>query len=367
MTMDCLELENRIKKCSRLYIYGSGIVAYGVYKAIQKLFIKETDSFVVSDKHTNPSTYTGLEVIDVSDFSVKMTNDDLVIVATPPEYHKGIEKTLNSITFMNYILLTPDLEYELMGSYLKMTEGITCIEDIICKTDTITKDIKVFMAVSHNDKQLLNEYTEEEYVTKIQVGKAYTDIIIDNVKCFDDYNENISILNPLYGELTATYNIWKNYQHEIMGLFHYRRILDVNAEKLAAFDEDKVDVILPLPFVCYPDASGQYGRYLCSEDIEIMKDVVFEQYPELKDEVMACLKGHLLYNYNMLIARKEVFIDYCQWIFPLLEEITNRCEKYQRERQTRYIGRIGEVLTSVYFTLNNKNWKITHAPKIWRV
>ena len=69
----------------------------------------------------------------------------------------------------------------------------------------------------------------------------------------------------------------------------------------------------------------------------------------------------------MLIAKKEVFNDYCEWLFPMLEEITDRCEKIQRERMSRYIGRIGEVLTSLYFLINDKKWKITHAPKIWRV
>ena len=38
----------------------------------------------------------------------------------------------------------------------------------------------------------------------------------------------------------------------------------------------KIDVILPLPFVCYPDASGQYGRYLMPEDIYVMHEVLQE-------------------------------------------------------------------------------------------
>lgn len=367
MNIDYLELENRIKKCSRLYIYGAGIIGYGVYKAVQSLFEKEAKAFVVTNKQNTQDTYADSVVIDVNEYASMMKNGDLVIVATPPEYHQDILNTLIHINCYNYMLLTPKLEYDLMGAYLKHSYGITCIEDIIYEIDTISSDIKIFMAVSHNDKSLINTYEEADYISKIQIGKACTSTILNEAIYFDDYNDNISKLNPLYGELTATYNIWKNYQHEIMGLFHYRRILDVSTQKFALFYDNKIDVILPLPFVCFPDTSGQYGRYLCSEDVDIMKSVIFEYYPELEDKVTEVLNGPLLYNYNMLISRKEVFNDYCKWIFPLLEEITNRCEKTQRERLPRYIGRIGEILTSLYFCINNKKWKITHAPKIWRV
>ena len=367
MNIDYIEFENRIKKCSRLYIYGAGIIGYGVYKAIFELYDKNTVAFIVSDKSNNSVKYAGVDVIDVHEYSKLMKQNDLVVVATPPEYHNDIERTLTDINCFEFVLLIPELEYGLMGAFLKKEAGITCVEDIICETDTIPADIKVFMAVSHNDKELKNSYTEEDFVLKMQVGKSNTDVIHREAAVFDDYKDNISSQNNLYGELTATYSIWKHYQHEIVGIFHYRRTLDVKPKHLVLFNEDKIDVILPLPFVCYPDASGQYGRYLCSEDVEIMKEVVFKRYPEFKEKVIELLNGPLLYNYNMLIAKKEVFNDYCEWLFPMLEEITDRCEKIQRERMSRYIGRIGEVFTSLYFLINDKKWKITHAPKIWRV
>ena len=79
------------------------------------------------------------------------------------------------------------------------------------------------------------------------------------------------------------------------------------------------------------------------------------------------MKSPYLYNYNILIARKEVFDDYCGWLFPMLRQIADRCEKEKRDRMPRYIGRIGEVMTSLYFMRNKKNWKITHGEKVWRI
>lgn len=139
-------------------------------------------------------------------------------------------------------------------------------------------------------------------------------------------------------------------------------------EQTQLLQTGKIDVILPLPFVCYPDASGQYQRYVVSQDLEIMMQVLKEREKEaVYESCQAILKMPYLYNYNMLIARKAVFDDYCGWLFPLLEEIAKRCEKEKRNRAPRYMGRIGEVLTSLYFMRNEKNWNVTHAEKVWRV
>jgi len=290
------------------------------------------------------------------------------LVATPEEYHAQIAEMLMANACQNFAFLTSHLEYCLMGEYLKMTEGIRCIEDeeIVFDTEKATLDARIYMAISHNDKKLAKTYAEESFVKKIQVGTALTDTVLAGVDLFDNVGENISAENPIYGELTATYHAWKNDLHDIMGLFHYRRVLKVTEEQLRILGTDKADVILPLPFVCCPDASGQYGRYLCREDIDIMLEVLKDNYSGLYDKVNEVLKGKHLYNYNMLIAKKEVYQDYCAWLFSLLEEIAKRCETVPRNRLPRYIGRIGEVLTSVYFMINEKNWKIVHAEKVWR-
>lgn len=359
-------IKESIEKCNRLFIYGAGIIGYGVYEAVRELYKCSASSFIVSDSNDNPKEYAKLSVITISEYCKQKETGDLILVATPPEYHETIVVTLKLYNCNEYILITPDIEYSLMGSYFKQFIGITCIEDIICTNHTIPNDTTVYMAISHKDKLLTKQYIEPEYVKKIQVGKANTDFINTDADCFDNVYDNISELNSLYGELTATYEIWKNYKHDITGIFHYRRILDVTHKDLCVFNNG-VDVILPLPFVCYPDSSGQYGRYLCNEDIEIMKDVLYEMHPELEADIKKALNGKYLYNYNMLIARKEVFNDYCEWLFPMLSKITKRCEESNGNRFPRYIGRIGEVLTSLYFSINIRKWKITHAPKIWRV
>ena len=366
MVLSYEQLKNKIKNADKLFIYGAGVVAYGAYEAIGMLCEKRIDAFIVSDSAENKKSLAGVAIKQVSE-ELFDGERNFVLVATPEEYHAQIAEMLKANACKNFAFLTSYLEYCLMGEYLKKTEGIRCIEDEkIVFAEKATLDACVYMAISHNDKKLAKTYDEESFVKKIQVGVALADVVLTEADLFDNVGENISTENPIYGELTATYHAWKNDLHDIMGLFHYRRVLNVTKEQLRILSTGKADVILPLPFVCYPDASGQYGRYLNQEDIEIMLEVLRDSYPGLYDKAIEVLKGKHLYNYNMLIAKKEVHQDYCAWMFPLLAEIAKRCEAVSRERLPRYIGRIGEVLTSVYFMINEKNWKIVHAEKVWR-
>lgn len=349
----------------RCYLYGAGIIAYGAYKAMQELFGLTIEAFLVTDKSGQPVQIEGVPVFRLEEYK-DFLQESFILIATPEEYHKYIEKELLKRKLYRYQKLDSHAEYELMGRYYKKVMGVSLIEDHPIEKETNTGvEACVYMAVSHKDKKISGHYQEEPWVKKIQVGAALTDTRIAEIT--DEGAESLSEKNALYGELTASYYIWKYNKQKITGLFHYRRILHITRRQLSLLSEGKVDVILPLPFICFPDASGQYRRYLLPEDIDVMTEVLKEREPEEYGRLLAILKSPYLYNYNMLVARKEVFDHYCRWMFPLLEEIAERCEKTERKRMPRYIGRIGEVLTSLYFTRNEKSWNITHAKKIWRV
>lgn len=348
----------------KVYLYGAGIIAYGAYKAIKTVYDCTIEGFLVSDKSGQPRQIEGIPVYLPEECGNDLS-ECLIVIATPEEYHDSIERHLIQLQFLNYRKLDSHLEYDLMGRYLKEKIQSSLIEDhSIERTVECSNDVCVYMAVSHKDKKLNRTYDEEPWVKKIQVGAALTDIRISELT--DEGEDSLSAENAIYGELSATYYAWKYNRCGITGLFHYRRILRITKEQLSLLEINKVDVILPLPFVCCPDASGQYGRYILSQDIEVMKNVLKEWEADEYESFIAILDNPYLYNYNMLIARKEVFDDYCSWLFPLLKEITDRCEKVERKRMPRYIGRIGEVLTSLYFIRNKKNWNITHGEKIWR-
>lgn len=348
-----------------VYLYGAGIIAYGIYKAVQELWGITVKGFLVTDKSGQPDLIDGIPV-----YSLKECREDLsesfILIAAPAEYQDSMEQELMRMGLTSYRRLDAHSEYELMGKYLRKVQGISFIEDYQTDRAVIrNEDACVYMAVSHKDKMLKGIYNEELWIQKIQAGAALTDKRI--LELTDEGKDSLSAENDLYGELTAAYYAWKHNRKRITGLFHYRRVLRITGEQLYLLKTKKIDVILPLPFVCFPDASGQYGRYILPRDIEIMKQVLKECERENYIELENLLKSPYLYNYNILIARKEVFDDYCGWLFPMLRQIADRCEKEKRDRMPRYIGRIGEVMTSLYFMRNKKNWKITHGEKVWRI
>lgn len=359
--MEYIELSRRLCQEEELYIYGAGVVAYGACKAVQELFSVNCKCYLVTERQDNPDEIGGIPVKEIGEIAEKQT---YILIATPEQYHQEIVELLRRLGHKNFDVLDSHLEYCLMGEYLAKIVGCKRLEDF-GSVSTKVYDVCVGMAVSHGDRQLQSQYQEPFWVQKIQVGAALADRKIAEIQ--DHIGDNISLRNALYGELTASYWMWKNAPHEVMGLFHYRRILRASEEVLSLLQQGDIDVILPLPFVCYPDASGQYGRYLTKEDQMILWDVLAEFDSAVCERAERVLREPYLYNYNMLIARREVYEDYCGWMFPLLFEMEKRCVKLNIERLPRYIGRMGEVLTSIYFLLNEKKWKIVHGEKCWRI
>jgi len=354
-----------LPQCREACIYGAGVIAYGAYKAVRELYHIRINCFLVTNGEGQPEQIDGIPVTALQK-APRNYAKGFIIVATPEEYHKDIVHCLREKQYGFYSLLDSHNEYILMSRYLKKVQDLKLLEDCRVNGKTDKPDsIGIYMAVSHRDKPLKGVYHEAPWVKKIQAGAALTDSRIADIT--DEGADSLSMQNALYCELSASYYVWKHNTCDVTGLFHYRRVLNITEEQLHLLEIKKVDAILPLPFVCYPDASGQYGRYLLPEDIRAMRGVLQEYETDNMSEIDAILKSPYLYNYNMLVARREVFNDYCDWIFPLLKEIADRCEKEDRKRLPRYVGRIGEVLTSLYFMMNKQKWQIAHAEKIWRI
>ena len=75
------------------------------------------------------------------------------------------------------------------------------------------------------------------------------------------------------------------------------------------------------------------------------------------------MKGPYQYTYNLVCARREVFDDYCSWLFEITEHMENRYGKEVPELiETRAFSYIAEVLTNIYF-MTHKNLRILHAEK----
>lgn len=362
----------QIEKAEGLIIYGAQVVAYGVYVAIKEVAGRIPNAFVVSSIDNNPLNIDG---IPVTEFNENISSSSLVIVATPEIYHENIKNKLKQLGIGKSLYVDTHMEYLIMSEYFRKMDRFTLLEDIsslkynesmqLSERDKTLSGVNMYMAKFHRDPILIGNYHIPSWIQPIQVGAALTDNRIAGLQ--DNTGDNISLKNPNYSELTAMYWVWKNRSDEYMGICHYRRMLVLDNNDISKIKQNHINVVLPLPFVCYPDTSGQYGRYITIEDQEKMflalKEVSADYY-ELAKQI---LKEPYLYNYNMFLADYQTYCDYCSWLFPILKRAEELCESEGRVRKDRYIGYFGEVLTAIYYLSNINNLKIAHVEKRWMV
>ncbi len=358
-------LYKKIQEAEEVWIYGAGVVAYGIYKALIKVFGIVPEAFIVSHAQ-GKNEMDGICVKSIESLEC-WNNKKLMIIATPEIYHMEIEVILNEKGIINCIYVDTHIEYLLMSEYFKKetTFQILPCEDDLIQDNTQEIEVSVYMAKSHMDKKLQSVVEYGEFVRPIQVGATLTTEQIAST--VDNIGDNISLKNRNYSELTATYWVWKNVRSEYKGICHYRRQLLVGKRQMNWVKSNQVDVILPLPFVCYPDTKGQYGRYINEEDRCILMRALNEISPEYAKAAEEILKKQYLYNYNMLIAREDIFDKYCAWMFPILFYAEELRAQVKPGAEDRFAGYFGEVLTAIYFLKNKDIFKIVHAEKKWYV
>ncbi len=206
----------------------------------------------------------------------------------------------------------------------------------------------------------------------------------------DDDGENISKKRNEYCELTTQYWAWKNLKADYYGFCHYRRYFcfadsrdrppvdDWNTCSIPYLDEDgidilntsaetlqrilrKYDVIAPLAIhldkVGIASARKQYetGPQLHKEDLDLVEQIIQERHPEFAQAAKEYLDGKLMYICNMFIMRRDIFQEYSQWLFDILEEFDRRSDmsNYSQEG-LRTPGHLGERLFGIYFTYLKK-------------
>ena len=217
----------------------------------------------------------------------------------------------------------------------------------------------------------------------IHVGKTLS--LLDLNIPGDDCADNISSKNPWYCELTAQYWIWKNIKNaSYVGLYHYRRVLDFNPSfmnrnrsyifcKKQYFAEHcvldkkeicKYDVVLPRIERRPLSLGDELRLHHVYHDIDILEDIIKQLYPNYYhayDTVMN--KGNKFTPCNILIAKKEIFDDYCKWLFDILFEFEKRISVPCNPYQPRLMGFISERLLLVDFHYH-KELKIGYMPML---
>jgi len=226
----------------------------------------------------------------------------------------------------------------------------------------MNKNVKILLVYQNEFPRLSDLYVP------IHVGKGESDGLRDDV------GDNISDKNSTYNELTAIYWAWKNYEKlgspDYLGLAHYRRFLIFKDKKYPYYEckakdivknsfcdnenvsrfLDSFDALAPRPS---KRKSVEYNYVLAhhQEDVVLLKEIIKETRPDYMDITNAYLQSKGAYYFNMFVFSKDLFFDYCRWIFPVLQEF----EKRTANPTERLF--ISEILTGIYlYDLKEKNY-----------
>ena len=287
--------------------------------------------------------------------------DVQIIVAFGAKYQGYAVAHLKRLGFFNIQMFDAEMDNVLKRSFFKKEFSRNRREFSLIDE---ARSVIIYMAKSLVDKPLKNyPDTLSSHIIPIQVGAALTDKRIADVT--DNTGDNISERNRHFSEVTALYWMWKSAEADYLGLCHYRRLwkdLDFIAEKLQG---GVIDVVLPVPTLCVHSVYEDYMERYIPAVYPTMLDVLREMSPEYYGASEEIYRGHVFYACNMLIAKRKVLNDLCQWMFPMVFEIEKRIGDLPDPYQNRYAGFCTERLITLYFLYNKHNWHITHADKIF--
>lgn len=399
----------KIQNAEKIIIYGAHAIAQDIWKylALHELGYKVI-GFAVSSMNTNPKWIDGLEVKEIACY-IECDQEALVIIATPEKFFVEIKETLQKLQFSNileignwglahlqnedvlaylnknnpYFNATQDLheklciKLEVAGknmrlmplaafpfdeetvSYLNsiendefLIEKLDAVENSIYENNTINKrDLKVYVASSPKDLMYQQGNNENDWECPIIGGASFIKNQEEISFLRDDIGQNISHKNTEYAEMTVTYWIWKNCNSEYKGISHYRRRYLLTGDDLEGMKAGKYDVILTTPRLVVPSVRKWFVKVTSLEmqDIELVERYIANVYPDYDKEITKFMDGHILYPNNMVLARKDIYNQYCKWMFSILEVLEKEeiCEELRKKR--RYAAYVAELLTSFYF------------------
>lgn len=221
----------------------------------------------------------------------------------------------------------------------------------------------------------------------IQVGTVLAGERFPNF-LHDDEGDNISEKNRSYCELTAQYWVWKNADVDYVGFFHYRRYLYPDtgekrpyrvegAPRLELLEQlgygefpkliEQYDVIAPIAENMYVSVREHYASapHHHGADLRLTEQILCEKYPEYANAAEKYLSGTECYFGNIFVMKRRYFADYCEWLFPILEEFDREADLSDYSSQElRVDGYLAERLFGIWMTHRRNDLRVCELPRV---
>ena len=103
---------------------------------------------------------------------------------------------------------------------------------------------------------------------------------------------------------------------------------------------------------------SHYDHYFWGEQFDRTRGIISRRCPEYLDAFDKKMKSRSEHLFNMFIMKKMLFDQYCEWMFPILEELEASYDlKSMEPFQARLIGRVSERLLDVWINKNQLKYK----------
>lgn len=351
------------------YIFGAKSIAISICRAVRALYKDiNIEGFLVTSLENNPREIDGIPVDTVHMTANKLTEQEKlrikVFIAVQDDVQGQVMKLLQKYGFRNYIRVCASVEVKLMEKYYALAGRFPSVHRL--REGSEMPKVSVYAAKFYRDKKLANPPVFPDYVHSILLGCSVNSSKASerSTDFCDNIGDHISEKNPNYCEMTAFYWIWKNAldnSEDYVGVYHYRRTLDISDDDLKRIKKNAVDVILPYPLIHLPDIREHHTRYVKEEDWEAMLVALREIHPEYAARYEEIFSKQYFYNYNLILAKKKVFADYCAWLFPILARTEELSKPKGRDRQDRYLAYMSESLFTFYFLYHQNDLNICHT------
>lgn len=344
--MDSREKIRKVLGEDAAVIYGAGLMGQSLCKVLGEApYYKEVECFIVRSKSGNPDSISGVRVISTEEAAAYRNRPIFVAL-----HEKHMKEAVNGLREAGFDRLIPitfdnDLWTDIREAWIN-ENSLMPYEVGLSISGMNEQKLHIYVVHSESDKELNEDIPDATYEISIQAGAALADHIY--YEAADNVGDNISDKNKQYCELTVLYWAWKNDRASYIGISHYRRKFHLDAAELAAILSRDIDMAVTVPVINTNTVKGQYIKDHGENEWNIMAEAVGKLSPQYSEALEQVGSGFFYYAYNMFIAKREVFHDYCSWLFPILSYCEEKIGKKEDAYQNRYIGFLGERLLTVY-------------------
>ena len=187
-------------------------------------------------------------------------------------------------------------------------------------------DLKIIVNVFYepvDDVKSIIDSHKDIYIP-INGGSKLTDEWSKSNLIMDNTGDNISDKNNILNEMTSIYWFWKNYDMsnlKYIGFNHYRRFFKLDDIK----DYHDYDMILGRGITFKISLYEAYDIFHELKDLDTLIEILTSRDTQMGKLFKKYTKQNLMVSpCNMFIMKKELFLQWCEFIFDVLNELEQK-------------------------------------------